>query len=689
MDINKLLQLSIKEYQTGNLHLAKNSLTKILKFQPHNADVLNFIGVIYFELRNFDSAILYFKKALQFNPKFADAYFNLGNAFKEIGKRDEAITCYQTALELNPNLVGAYNNLGSVFQEKQELVEAISCYRKALHLNPNFVDALYNLGNILREKRQLDEAVSCYKKAIELNPSLAGAYNNLGSIFQEKQQLVEAISYYQKALDLNPNVAGAYTNLGGALQELGKYDKAIAFYEKALNLNPNIAEANNNLGSIFKEKGQLDEAEAYFRRAAAIDPNNLIYSENLLFQMLYNSRYDSESIFLEHLQFAKKYADPLSLTIPPHRNDKTLYRKLRIGYLSPDFRKHAVSSFIEPVLIAHNREYFEVFCYSNVLNKDEVTERIQGHADYWRNIVGTSDEDAVKMIREDAIDILVDLAGHTKNNRLLLFARKPAPVQVNWIGYPFTTGLSAIDYKIVDNYTDPPGKTDRFYTEKLMRLPESAICYLPNRNSPAIGFMPALSAGHITFGSFNNFAKVTSEVFTLWAMVLNAIPDSCLIMKGKSFSDKKTCEFALNILTQRGVNSERITLQPFEQSPLYLEAYNSVDIGLDTFPWNGITTTCDALWMGVPVITLAGTAYASRGGVSLLSNVGLQDLIAKTYDEYIEIAVRLASDIKTLHSLRNSLRDRMSQSPLTNAKRFIVNLEQCYHKMWENWCECA
>jgi protein O-GlcNAc transferase len=585
MNMHKAIQFALKNYQGGDLNQAKQFCKKALKIQPNNAEILNLLGVIYFELKNFDPAIQYFKKALQFNPKSADAYFNLGNALKEDGNLNEAITYYQKALNLNPNLVGAYNNLGILYQNKQKFNEAISCYQKALQLNSNFVDAYYNLGNAFREKMQLDEA----------------------------------ITYYQKALDVNPNFVGAYTNL--------------------------------------------------------------------LCAMLYSSRYDPHAIFLKHVQLAKKYTEHLSPTIPPHRNERTLHRKLKIGYLSPDFTKHAVSYFIEPVLIAHNREHFEVFCYSNVLIQDEVTKRIQEHADHWRDIVRESDEKVAELIRKDEIDILVDLAGYTVSHRLLVFALKPAPLQVTWIGYPFTTGLSTIDYKIVDNYSDPPGTTDQFYTEKLLRLPESFLCYLPHKDSPQIKSLPAITAGHITFGSFNNFLKVTPEVFTLWSRVLNAIPDSRLIMKGTSFADKMTCQYVIEMFTQKGIDAERIIFQSYEPSPAHLESYNLVDIGLDTFPWNGITTTCEAMWMGVPVITLSGTAYASRGGVSLLSNVGLPDLVATTFDEYVSIAINLARDLKRLESLREDLRNMMTCSPLCDSKRFTINLEMSLRKIWEKWCQ--
>jgi protein O-GlcNAc transferase len=299
-----------------------------------------------------------------------------------------------------------------------------------------------------------------------------------------------------------------------------------------------------------------------------------------------------------------------------------------------------------------------------------------------------SDEQVTELIRKDEIDILVDLAGHTASNRILVFARKPAPIQINWIGYPPTTGLSTIDYKIVDNYTDPLGKTEHFYTEKLIRMPESFLCYLPDRESSEVGNLPTLTSGYITFGSFNNFAKVSPEVMELWANILNAMPDSRLILKAKSFSDRSTCEYVRDVFNLKGIAEERTELLSWEPSTTgHLDIYNRIDISLDTFPYNGTTTTCEALWMGVPVITLAGTAYASRSGVSLLSNVGLPDLVATTFDEYFSIAIDLAKDSKRLQSLRKNLRDMMKYSPLCDAKRFTINSERCYRKMWETWCQ--
>ena len=405
--------------------------------------------------------------------------------------------------------------------------------------------------------------------------------------------------------------------------------------------------------------------------------------------MNYDSRYDAGTVFKEHLEFANKIAEPLSSILLRHTNDHDPARRLRIGYVSPDFRRHSVAYFIEPVLSSHNRERHEIFCYSDVLHHDhdDVTKRIQKYADQWRNIVGMSDEMVSEQIRSDKIDILIDLAGHTGGNRMLLFARKPAPVQVSWMGYPATTGLSTMDYKIVDSYTDPPGMTEQFYTENLIRMPESFLCYLPYEESPDIGPPPSLKEGRITFGSFNNFSKVSTEILGIWTRILRELPGSRLILKSQVFTVETARRRVMDIFERECVSAERIEFMTFEQSvKTHLDLYNRIDIALDTFPYHGTTTTCEALWMGVPVITLAGNAHVSRVGVSLLSNVGLPELIAKTSDEYISVAVNLAMGVERLRSLREKLRDMMKRSPICDAERFADNLEMCYRKMWETWC---
>ena len=686
MDVNQKIQSALQQYQAGNLQAAEDICRKILHNQPKNFQILNFLGVIHYQREDYDNAMGYFRKALRINPNFVEAYNNLGNVLKEKQQLDEAIGCYKKAIGLNPQFVLAYNGLGVVLHRKGCVADAIVSFQKALQMNPSYAEAYNNLGNAFREKGQFDEAVVCFQKALAINPGAADMYNNLGAVLQEKGEIDEAIIHHQKALIINPHIADAYNNLGLALAKKGLFTEAIDSYLHALALKPDFVAAYSNIGNTYKDLGHPHKAEESYRHALRIKPDCAFCFSNFLLLMNYNSGHDAQTIFAEHLRFSKQVAEPRYPVHPQHANDRSLSRRLRIGYVSPDFRGHSVAYFIEPVLIAHNREQFEIFCYSDVLRPDKRTERLQGHTDHWRNIAGMPDAQVAELIRKDGIDILIDLAGHTANNRMLLFARKPAPVQISWLGYPNTTGLSTIDYRIVDNYTDPPGLTDPFYTEKLIRMPESFLCYLPDQDSPAVGDLPAAKAGRVTFGSFNYFPKVSPETLTLWSEILKIIPGSRLIMKAKSFSDRATCNSILDLFERKGVATDRIEL--LTQVSLFkdhLNLYNRVDIGLDTFPYSGTTTTCEALWMGVPVVTLAGNTHASRVGVSLMSNIGLSDLVAKTHEEYKKIAVHLAADMHMLKSFRERSRKMIADSPLSDAARFTVNLENCYRIIWEKW----
>jgi protein O-GlcNAc transferase len=620
--------------------------------------------------------------------KQAEHILSIGESLQKEGKLDEAITSYQKAIKLNPHLTVAYNSLGNAFQDKGQLDEAIACYQKALELNPNFTGVYYNLGDALQDKGQLDEAITCYQRAIELDPNFAYAYNNLAIALKNKGQIEEAIICCKKAIGIDPTLVNAVYNLGNAFKDKWQLDEAITCYQKALQHDPNHIGAYTNLGSVFQSRGQFDKGEMYYRHAMKIKPDDLIPNQALLMSMNYNPNYNAQTIFSEHLQFAKQHAESLYPAATFYTNDCSLTRRLRIGYVSPDFRRHSVNYFLEPVFASYNHDQFEIFCYSDVISADNVTKRIQAFVDHWRDISKVPDEKVAELIREDQIDILIDLAGHTGYNRILVFARKPAPVEVSWLGYANTTGLQTIDYRIVDNYTDPSGLTDQFYTEKLLRLPQSFLCYLHDENSPEVGELPSLKRGHITFGSFNYFSKVTPKVVDLWTRIMTAIPGSRLIMKAKSFSDRAACQYVGEMFKQGGIVKERIELISHMPSYIgHLETYKRIDIALDTFPYNGTTTTCEAMWMGVPVITLAGNSHVSRVGVSLLSNVGLPELIAGTPDEYFKITVSLANDLKKLQTLREKLRDMMTYSPLTDAKRFTLNLETCFHKIWETWCD--
>jgi protein O-GlcNAc transferase len=652
MNINKSFQSAVQYYQAGNLRQAERILKKIAKGRP-DFDVYLYLGNILQNMGQREEAMLYYRKAIGLKPEFAGTYYNIAAIMQEEGRLDEAIAHYRKVLDLDPGYAGTYNSIGVAFQSKGQYDEAMTYFRKAIEIDPDFIAAYSNLGNVLLRQEYPDEAMACYRKA----------------------------------LDLNPNYAKAYCSMGIALQEKGLLDEAMTHYQKAIQLDPNLAEAVSNLGRVYHARGLFDDAETYYRRALQLKPDFSLCYSNLLLLMNYSSRHTPEAVFAEHLQFAEQCAAPLSSAVMPHSNVRSPSRRLKIGYVSPDFRRHSVNYFLEPVLAAHTHEQYEVFCYSDVLVPDTVTERLQGYADQWRNIAGMPDEHVAELIRKDGIDILMDLAGHTGYNRMLLFARKPAPVQVSWLGYPNTTGLSTIDYRIVDGYTDPPGLTDPFYTEQLVRMPESFLCYLPDNNSPVPGGLQAMTSGHITFGSFSNFTKETPEVLALWAEMLASIPDSRLLLKAKGFSDRETRDRVAGVFTGKDIDSGRIELVEHETSfSGHLGLYNRIDIALDPFPYNGTTTTCEALWMGVPVITLAGNTHASRVGMSLLTNIGLPEFVATTSEEYLAMAVNLANDLNRLQLLRESLRDRMNTSVLMNAESFTANLESCYRAMWQNYC---
>ena len=425
------------------------------------------------------------------NPICAEAYNNLGNALREQGQLAEAVAQYQEALRLKPDYAEAHNNLGNALREQGQLAAAVAQYQEALRLKPDYAEAHNNLGNALKEQGQLAEAVAQYQEAIRLKPDYAEAHNNLGNALREQGQLAEAVAQYQEALRLKPDYAEAHNNLGIALKEQGQLAAAVAQYQEALRLKPDYAEAHSNLGVALKEQGQLAEALAQYQEALRLKPDYAEAHSNMLFCLTHDPHAAPSRIFAEHCRWATLHATVPVLT---HDNDPSPHRRLRLGYVSPDFRQHAVARFIEPVLAAHDHEQFQVFCYANNVRRDAVTQRLQQHADTWCSIVGWSDQQVAERIRQDTIDILVDLAGHTANNRLLVFARKPAPVQVTYIGYPNTTGLTTMDYRLTDAVMDPPGEAV-LNTEELVRLPRGVCCFAPPSDAPAGDCLASATVG--------------------------------------------------------------------------------------------------------------------------------------------------------------------------------------------------
>jgi predicted O-linked N-acetylglucosamine transferase (SPINDLY family) len=460
-------------------------------------------------------------------------------------------------------------------------------------------------------------------------------------------------------------------------------DEAAACYQMAIALKPDFAEAYNNLGKVHEDRGQLEQAIACYRRAVALKPASARIHSNLVYALHFDPASSPESIYVEHRQWNEVHAKQFAAMRQAHSNDPSPDRPLRVGYVSADFYQHSVGRFLLPLLGAHDREQFKTFCYASQLQDDAYTERLRRHAVVWRNVFGLDDQQLADLIRSDRIDILVDLSMHMAGNRLLVFARKPAPVQVTYLAYCSTTGLDMIDYRLTARDLDPPGLNDRYYSEQSVRLPETYWCYDPGIVTPAVNALPAISRGKITFGSLNSFCKVTPATLDLWSRLLIATAGSRLLLHCHPGSHRT---WVREFLHERGIVPDRVTFADFVPLTQYFEQYGDIDIALDPFPYCGGTTTCDALWMGVPVISLVGHAAVSRSGLALLSSVGLAELAAKTPEEYLRTAAQLAADVSRLKELRESLRQRMRNSPLMDAPRFARHVEAAYRMMWRRWC---
>ena len=669
---------------SGDLEAAVPYYEEALKRRPFVAGWRNY-ALVLTDLRRYVDAVNAYRAALAMAPNDADLCDTMGAILQRQGAMDEAITWHYRATQLRPDFAEAHSNLGNALKEYGRPVEAIASYRAALAINSGLVPAWNNLGSACLKLGQLDQAMMAFRQALQIAPEFADAELNLGNVLKLRGHLAEATFCFNHALSVKPDFVQAHNNLGVVLSEQGQHAEAEAHLRQALELEPKFAEAHNNLGNLYKNQGRLEAALACFRRALDLRPDYAGAHSNLLFTLNFMDGVAPGEIFAQHREFNARHARSLSRAIKPHQNTREPARRLRVGYVSPDFRAHACAFFVEPIFCHHRRAAIEVFAYAEVAHPDAVTRRLQGLADGWRSTVGLGDEQVAAMIRADGIDVLVDLAGHTANGRLLAFAHKPAPVQVTYLGYPTTTGLDVMDYRITDAITEPPGRSERFYTETLYRLPHSLWCYQPFADMPAVSRLPALTRGAVTFGSFNNYAKIGPRVIQLWAQVLRTVSDSRLIMitvpQGAAQTELHAQFSALGIAAERVVLHDRLLRQE------YLALFSAIDIALDPFPCNGGTTTCDALWMGVPVVSQIGETFLSRASYSLLAASGMTAFAARDHAHYVRICHDHASNLTGLSRLRSALRARLSASPLLDAEGFTQDLENAYREMWLRWCQ--
>ncbi|MDY0219607.1 MAG: tetratricopeptide repeat protein [Desulfobacterium sp.] len=604
------------------------------------------------------------------------------------GDYNSAIKECESILFNDNENIDALNLLGQINFKTQNLKRALDYYAKALSIDPDSYMVLNNAGRALEGLGEYLKALELYEKAMAMEPAIPEILINIGNTKAALNHTEQAISYYKRALRFKPDYAEVHSNLGNLyFQKKGDIGNAIKHCKKAIKINPQLAEAHNNLGNALEHHGLLDQAIQCYRKAVKLKPDYSAAHSNLLLGLHYSDRIPADEVFKEHRNYASSHGKEL-WRYSHNRHDATPEKILRIGYISPDLRGHPVAWFIRSVIEKHDRSRFKIFCYSDVETPDAWTESFKTLSDRFISIKGLSHEDAASLIKKDGIDILIDLAGHTANNRIPVLALKPAPVQMTYLGYPGTTGLDEVDYRVTDHFADPEGMTEQYHTEKLIRMPRSFLCYTPPEYCPETGGIPSKRSDRIRFGSFNNRSKITETVIKTWAEILKNIPESTLLLKAKSLADMETQKLMARLFKRHKISRKRLEFLGYlPDAADHMLLYNKVDIALDTFPYNGTTTTCEALWMGVPVITLEGRTHAARVGTTILSNVGLEELIAGERNDYIEKACALARNPDRLAELKQGLRQGMKDSGFIDAVKFTGELENELYRTWIEWCK--
>ncbi|HTW94904.1 MAG TPA: tetratricopeptide repeat protein [Tepidisphaeraceae bacterium] len=611
---------------------------------------------------------------------------DLGAKFHAAGHLAEAEKIYRLILAQDPRHATALHLLGVIAIQAGQNEHAEKLIRQAIAVNPMTPAFYSNLCAALHNLNRCDEAIDCGYTALKLDLNFADAWVNLGQALQKKGSLDEAIGAYRRALELKPRHEVAVRNMLLAMQDADrKVDGQVAALKSSVKKNPKDPLPHRDLGCIYQNNGQIDLAVQSYRRACELDTKNAAFASDLLAAIHFHPDYDSAALLNEARQWDQCHAQPLARSIRPHANDRTENRRLRIGYVASEFRDHPVGRNILPLLRQHDRRRVEVFCYADVASPDAITEAIRKKADVWRDIHNVPDARVAGTIREDGIDILVDLMLHMNPNRLLLFARKPAPIQATFIGYPGGTGMKMMDYRLTDPYLDPEG-SDRYYVEKSIRLTRSFWCYdvegMSLDESPPVAPLPALKRSFVTFGSLNNPCKINASVIETWSKILHGVQNSRLFLLAPRGTFRRQW---IDAFASHGIPADRIEFAGRAARQKYLQLYDNIDLGLDTFPYNGHTTSLDSLWMGAPIVTLVGKTVAGRAGLSQMTNLDLKDFIATTPDQFIQRATKLAQDLPALAQLRSELRQRMKASPLMDAARFARDVEAAYRKMWRQW----
>jgi len=599
----------------------------------------------------------------------------------QVGRLREARALGEQLSAAFPQDADAWYLRGMAEAQADALEAAAQSFRRVLALAPGDAITHYNLARIHRLQGRIDAAVAGYRESLRLQPGLAEAHLSLGDIARDRGELKQALIHYENALNARTGYAEAYNNLGIVLKRRGDPEGALTAWRKAIECRPDLAAGWNNIGDELRQNGDPRLAIEHYRRALALRPDFSLAHSNVLFALSYHVLASPEELLAESREWDRRHGAAGRAAAYTHVRTGDPEKRLKVGYVSPDLKRHSVSYFFEPILRAHDRGVVEVYCYAEVNEPDGVTERLRQEADHWRSTVGLSDEALARQIHDDGIDVLVDLAGHTAHNRLLAFTYRPAPIQATYLGYFATTGLSAMDYWLSDAVLTPQDTVERT-TEEIWRLPRCCVSYAPPSEAGTV--TTRINDGPVTFGSFNHISKISDETVGLWGAVLHAVPNSRLILKTRYLRDETTRTRVLARFTDVGIEAERIELRGGTPGITeHFAAYGDIDIALDTIPRTGGTTTADALWMGVPVVSLAGRRFIERLSATMLTAVGLEELIAADREEYVAIAVALAQDRKRRAELRSDLRARMAASDLCDGRGLAAALETGYRAMWQ------
>lgn len=652
-------------------------------------------------LKRYTDAIDSFGVVLQRQPESAPALNSLGNVMRAIDRLVEAMDLYRMALKVNPEHMESWHNLGVIHALRKEWKESAACEAAAVTRRPQFWQAYVGLGLALSQQKLYDDAEPCFHQALAIAGDKPDILIELGNLAAGRQNGAEAMEWYRRAMNADPNYVGAFLNAAGLLRINGALEEALSLSEHVRQLDPTNTNAHNMIGNCLSELGRVREALGSFQSAVELDPADSVAHSNLLYNLNFHTAFGRGQIATLHAAWGRMEERRVQNVRVSPRTRPDLRKRLRIGYVSADFRRHSVMYFLAPILRRHARDECEIYCFSSVDREDEVTRQVRQMGIVWRDITAMPDMQACRQIVDDEIDILVDLAGHTGGNRLGIFAHKPAPVQCTYLGYPNTTGLRSIDYRIVDAITDPLDTADPYCTEALVRLPRGFLCFSEpdlasepgSEDQPQVELrlnpeLPEKRHGRLTFGTFNNNKKIDAETIRLWGRLLSAFPEAQILLKGRAFRNREVRETIHRRFAQEGVSSDRILLRIQQRSLAeHLNQYNDVDIALDTYPYNGTTTTFEALWMGVPVVTVCGESHASRVGASILTTLGHPEWVAHNDDEFVEACRKIIANRDRRSALRLGLREELRKGNLMDESGFVLQLEAFYREAWRRYCE--